>query len=126
MPPILATIVSAARARLRKLVPAIVAAGAVGLAATTLTAPTAHAIPEGTIQSDCAAANGTYTTKVDGGNRYSSCCYHDINGGPHCDLYLNGDFQGGDIKAPTVKPEPTILAPTNLAPAAPAAPGAAQ
>jgi hypothetical protein len=117
MPPILATTVPAPRARLRKLVPAIVAAGAIAVAATTLTAPTAHAIPEGTIQSDCASAGGNYNTGVNRqGNRVSRCCYHDINGGPHCDYYLNGVFVVSDLKPPTENP-----APTNVAPAAPGA-----
>jgi len=122
MSPILATTVATPGARLRKLVPAVVAAGVVGLAATTLTAPIAHAIPEGTIQSDCAAANGTYNTGVNGqGNRISRCCYHDINGAPHCDYYINGTFVTTYLQPPTQNPEPT-----NVAPVAPAAPGAAQ
>ena len=124
MPPILVTTVPVPRARLRKRVPAIVAAGAVALAAITLTAPTAHAIPEGTIPSDCAAANGTYNTGVNHqGNRISRCCYHDINGGPHCDYYLNGTFVTSDLKPPTQNPEPTNLAPVAPRPGGPGGPG---
>ena len=89
----LATTVPAPRASLRRLVPAIVAAGSLTLAATTVTAPAAHAIPESTIQSECANANGTYNSGVNSqGNRLSRCCYKDINGAGHCDYYVNGEF----------------------------------
>jgi hypothetical protein len=86
--------------RLCRLAPASVLAAAVAIGATTLSAPAAHAIPESTIESECKAAGGTYTSGIlSSGDRESTCCYTDIDGDKWCDWYLNGEYLGTDPAA---------------------------
>lgn len=47
------------------------------------------------IESDCAAADGTYTTWMgDAGIAYSSCCREDIQRQKLCDNYVDGNYDG--------------------------------
>lgn len=69
-----------------------IAAGAITLGATILTAPVSQAEPESTIQSECKSAGGTYTTTVISGHRYSKCCYTDAYGTQTCDSYDDGTY----------------------------------
>lgn len=80
----------------------LLAAGAAGV--TLLTAPAALALSESTIKSECAAANGTYTTTVSNGSRFSKCCYKDISGKKWCDVYLDGVYEGTDPAKIQVNP----------------------
>ena len=52
------------------------------VAMVTLAAAPANARPisEGTIKRECKAANGSYTTSVVEGTRFSACSYRDIDG----------------------------------------------
>jgi hypothetical protein len=98
---------------------AVAVAGATVVGAMILTAPVANAIPEKTIKSECAQANGAYSTYVaPDGTRYSWCCYNDIAGGPaQCDAYENGTFTGTDArKAPPSGPVTGGNPPANNAP----------
>ena len=118
------------RARARTLLAAVMAAGAIAIgAAITLNAPTAHAIPESTIKSECADANGgTYSSAKDGGDTWSSCVYHDDEGNTYIDTYKNGAYMGTigpDVKGTTkpVRPPhaPPLLPGTTSHPVAPGA-----
>jgi hypothetical protein len=83
--------------RLCRLAPGSVLAAAVTIGATILSAPAAHAIPESTIESECKAAGGTYTSGIlSSGDRESTCCYTDVYGDQWCDVYLNGEYLGTD------------------------------
>lgn len=97
------------RVRLRLMV----AAGAAGVA--VITAPAALALSESTIKSECAAANGTYTTTISNGSRFSKCCYKDISGKKWCDVYLDGVYEGTDpakVDTPPRPPRPIDGLPT--------------
>lgn len=75
----------------------VLAATALTAGALALTGAPAYAeekIPEKTIQSECKAAGGTYTTVVEGKTRHSACEYKDISGGVWYDVYKNGKFLG--------------------------------
>jgi hypothetical protein len=68
------------------------AAGALVLSGTAAFAE--EKIPEKTIKSECKAAGGTYSTVIDGRNRYSTCEYTDISGEFWVDAFKNGKFVG--------------------------------
>jgi hypothetical protein len=110
--------------RLCRLVAASLLAAAVGIGALILSgAPAAHAIPESTIESECKAAGGTYTSVIlSSGDRESSCCYTDIDGDKWCDVYHNGEYLGtdpaaqgeeGDARTPP-KLDPSTLKPPGV------------
>jgi hypothetical protein len=81
----------------------VIAAGAMAVGITLLTAPPAGAIPESTIKSECAAANGEYFSQVNpAGQRVSSCCYKDYKGKKYCDMYIDGVYQV--VQLPTTTP----------------------
>lgn len=64
------------------------------VAMVTLAAAPASARPisEGTIKRECKAANGSYTTSVVEGTRFSACSYRDIDGDLYTDYYVDGDY----------------------------------
>jgi len=97
----------------------LLAAGAAG--AMVVTAPAAFALSESTIKSECAAANGTYTTTDNGpGGRISKCCYEDIDGKKWCDVYFDGVYEGTDPAKVRVKPpRPIDGIPTDVITAVP-------
>jgi hypothetical protein len=110
----------------------LLATGVIAVGATIPTAPTANAIPEKQIQSECAAANGgKYSTGINKitGQRISTCDWHDGDGNGHTDTYVNGDYQGtydwGLQAPPSTKPGPPPLAPNQglSPPPAPSEPG---
>jgi hypothetical protein len=49
-------------------------------------------ISENTIKRECRAANGSYSTKVVEGTRFSACAYRDIYGDVYTDFYVDGDY----------------------------------
>jgi hypothetical protein len=60
---------------------------------TVATAPaSARRISETTIRKECRDANGSYSTKVSGGTRFSACAYRDISGNVYTDFYVNGEY----------------------------------
>ena len=91
-----------------------------------------HAIPEGTIKSECRDAGGTYKTVTipSTGNRYSECTYTDEDGKVYTDVYKNGNYTGTQSVV-RGGPSTPVPRPTNLPPlppgatANPVAPGAA-
>ncbi len=80
------------RPRLSRRLRAALLPTAAAVAVMILTAPVSKAIPESTIQSECKTANGTYSTTVINGHRYSSCCYKDNQGNKLCDGYIDGNY----------------------------------
>ncbi len=103
---------------------------AAAVAAMILTAPAAQAISESTIQSECKAANGTYSTTVINGHRYSSCCYKDNEGNKLCDGYTDGTYTATypdpgrmEPTAPPPVAQPGLPAPGTVAPGEPVMPG---
>jgi hypothetical protein len=71
----------------------LIASGAIALGA--MTAPVANAaISESTIKSECAQANGTYSSTgvAPDGHTYSACCYKDYKGQKWCDSYTDGGY----------------------------------
>lgn len=99
------------------------------LGALILTAATASAISEQQIQNECKQANGTYSTTVINGHRYSSCCYKDNQGNKLCDGYIDGNYTStypdpGRME-PTAPPpvgQPGLPPPATVAPGAPVMP----
>jgi hypothetical protein len=95
------------RITVRSRLASLIAAGAIAVGMTILTAPAANAIPESTIKGECAAANGTYSTTVsESGTRYSKCCYKDYQGNKYCDFYMDGTYVNQNPNLPT-SPTPT-------------------
>jgi hypothetical protein len=66
----------------------------IALAMVTVAGAPASAmrISENTIKRECRAANGSYSTSVVEGTRFSACAYRDIYGDVYTDYYLNGDY----------------------------------
>lgn len=107
------------------------AAGTLAVGAMTLTAIPANAKPqtEAEIKAGCKAANGgTYGTAVVNGNRFSNCCYKDIDGEEFCDFYKNGEFTETVREAspaptkPAGVPPPVVDQGVSQPPAPPASP----
>jgi hypothetical protein len=65
---------------------------AVALTVAMVTPASALPISENTIRRECRAANGSYSTSVVEGTRFSACAYRDIHGDVYTDYYLNGDY----------------------------------
>lgn len=100
-----------------------IAAGALAAAALSMASGLAQAKDsETTIKNDCTSeVDGTYTTTVDSnGVRTSKCCYEGIFGVTHCDVFVDGEYDGGQSfneqppKPPVTGPRP--LPPGVLAP----------
>ena len=49
-------------------------------------------ISENIIRRECRAANGSYSTKVVEGTRFSACAYRDIYGDVYTDFYVDGEY----------------------------------
>jgi hypothetical protein len=77
--------------------------GAITAGLLAVLAPTASAEPisETTIKSECSSAQGSYTTTVKGGHRYSACTYADIDGDVWVDYYADGSYYGTKPVQPT-------------------------
>lgn len=81
----------------------VIGAAAIALTALTLTAATANAEPESSIQSRCQADGGQYATwTATNGNTVSSCCYRTNQGLKtvhhlYCFYYVNGQYDGSQI-----------------------------
>jgi len=76
---------------------AVIAAGGVAFGVALVTAPVVYAQPESEIKSECADSDGRYTTTVDSaGHRTSTCCYENIFGITHCDVFKDGAISDGD------------------------------
>jgi hypothetical protein len=73
----------------------------IALAMVTVAGAPASAmrISENTIKRECKAANGSYSTEVKQGTRFSACAYRDIYGDVYTDYYKNGDYYGTDPKS---------------------------
>jgi hypothetical protein len=102
----------------RRLMPVTIFAAA--LAAGFLTAPTANALSEAQIKSQCADAGGTYrTVLMRDGHRYSECCYKDNQGNKYCDYYWDGGYwsTGGPYNNATPPPSAPVLPPGAVRPA---------
>jgi hypothetical protein len=94
---------------------AFIVAGAIAFGAALVSAPIVYAQPESEIKSECADSDGRYTTTVDSeGHRTSTCCYENIFGITHCDVFKDGAISDGDsfnqgpagpTKAPVVVPQ---------------------
>ena len=109
-----------------RLWPKLSVAGLVIAGMTALT-PVADAQTEQQIKSGCDEAGGTYSTVPNPNSQYSECCYHDSEGKPFCDTYINGSYTGtfpGDKRAPPIS-GPNGPPPANNAPIATNAPPAA-
>lgn len=98
-------------ARLRQLMPVIVAAGAV-LGAMILVPPAAA---ETEVGRNCDAIGGKYTFLVtSNGTTVETCCYQSLNPevpGEQCDTYLDGEYveRGNQTTPPTtMRPRPPI------------------
>jgi hypothetical protein len=103
-----------------------IAAGALAAAALSMASGLAQAKDsETTIQNDCTSeVGGTYTTTVDSnGHRTSKCCYEGIFGVTHCDVFVDGEYDGGQSfneqppKPPVTGPRPVrpeVLSPEVL------------
>jgi hypothetical protein len=86
----------------------IVAASVFTVCAMILFAAAANAIPEKTIESECKAAGGTYSTTVTDGVRHSDCCYPVGGGKYECDVYKSGKYTGTvALDAPPEPPPPS-------------------
>jgi hypothetical protein len=60
---------------------------------TVANAPaSARPISENTIKRECKAANGSYSTSMVEGTRFSACAYRDIDGDLYTDYYVDGDY----------------------------------
>ena len=101
---------------------ALLGGGVVAAGLLLLTAPTASAISEQTIKSECEDIGGTYNTAVVKGHRYSSCDYT-IDGDWKSDTYTDGEYTGtldretppSPTKAPVAQVPPLAINP-GLAP----------
>jgi hypothetical protein len=75
---------------------------------------------ETTIKNDCTSeVDGTYTTTVDSnGHRTSKCCYEGIFGVTHCDVFVDGEYDGGQSfnEQPPTPPKPVVTGPRPLPP----------
>jgi hypothetical protein len=95
-----------------------IAAGALAAAALSMASGLAQAKDsETTIQSDCTSeVGGTYTTTVDSnGHRTSKCCYEGIFGVTHCDVFVDGEYDGGQ-SFNEQPPKPPVTGPRPLPP----------
>lgn len=89
----------------------LIGAAAMAAAAILMTAPTANAISEQDIKSECEDIGGTYNSSVVKGHRYSSCDYT-IDGDLKIDTYTDGEYTGTLDKPASVPPvKPSATAP---------------
>ena len=72
----------------------VVTLTAVAMVTVAAAPASALRISENTIKRECKAANGSYSTGVKQGTRFSACAYRDIYGDVYTDYYVDGDYKG--------------------------------
>jgi hypothetical protein len=90
-------------------VPTIIAAAAIAVGGIWTATAVAIAQPESDIKSECADSGGRYTTTTADGHTTSSCCYENIFGITHCDVFKDGEISDGDsFNQPPTKTKPPV------------------
>jgi hypothetical protein len=79
----------------RRLTATVIGAGAIAFGGVALLAPAANAQPKTEAQTECTQEGDEYSSSTSNGHTTEKCCYEGMLGVWHCDVWVDGVWDGG-------------------------------